>query len=250
MPFPSSPAAYILTDVLTGVFYIGSTGNLRSRMYSHRSALERGSHDNSNLQSIYSGWNNIKIEYYPCASLDAARRKEASLLRFSRHDSDLANIGTGAYSLWGDGMPDEYRERIRITSREYASRPENRERIRQMNLNRSRDQVLASMAKARAAQGPISEETRRKMSEAWHRNGGISQETRQKMNLARARREMHFSPTARARQLEACQKSIMIEGIRYPSIASAARALGLGESTIAYRIRSENRPDWNYISGD
>jgi len=243
----SIPAAYVLTDVVTGMFYVGSTGNLSARLSSHRSKLNRGVHDNHIFQRSYSGWHNIQIEYVEYSTLDSARRHEQSLLDFHAGDPLFANIGTGSTGVWAGGMPEEYRHHLIEASRRFALQPQNVERVRQMNFARPREQVIANMAKARAAQGPASEETRRKMSEAWHRNGGISPETRQKMNEANARREVHFTPTARARQLETCQKAIVIEGVSYPSIATAAKILGLGESTIAYRLKSENRPDWNYL---
>lgn len=239
--------AYVLTDVVTGTFYVGSTGNFNARLSSHKSKLNKGIHDNHIFQRSFSGWHNIQIEYIDFPTLDAARQHEQSLLDYHAGDPLLSNIGTGSTSLWGNGMPEEYRQNLIESSRRYARQPQNVERVRKMNFERPREQVLANMAKARAAQGPASEETRRRMSESWHLRGGISPETRRKMNEANARREVHFSPTARARQLEVCRKAIVIEGVFYPSIAAAAKVLGLGESTIRYRLKSENRPDWNYL---
>lgn len=240
-------ATYVLTDIVTGVFYVGSTSDLRARLYSHRSKLDRGCHDNRNFQNVYSGWHNIKIEYFTCADLHSARVKEESLLRFHRSDDLLANIGTGAFALWGQGMPDEQRERIRESSRRVGSSTENVERLRRLNFERPREEVLRNMAAARAAQGPASEETRRRMSESWHARGGITPDTRAKMIEANSRRETHFTPYARANQKKACQKPVMIDGIRYSGVTEAALALGIGQTTVSYRLKSERFETWIYL---
>ncbi len=246
MQFPAVPAAYVLTDVLTNVFYIGSTGNLNARMNSHRSTLERGVHDNYNFQQVYSGWHNIQIEYYPRFTLDAARRQEESLLMFHSGDDLMANIGTGVYSVWGGGMPNEYRERNRITSRYHALKPENVARIQTINASRSRDETARNLERARLAKGLVSEITRQRMSDAWHASGGISPETRKKMTEANLRRSVHFSDEVRDRQRKACQRPVIIEGIHYQSVTDASDILGLGQSTISYRLKSSRFVDWIY----
>lgn len=247
MTFESVCATYVLTDVVTGTFYIGSTSDLRARLYSHRSTLDRGCHDNRNFQRVYSGWHNIRIEYFTCADLHSARMKEESLLRFHNGDDLLANIGTGAFAVWGQGMPDEQREIIRESSRKIGSRPENKERLRRINFERPREDVLRNMALARSAQGPVSEETRRKMSQSWHDRGGISPETRSKMTESNRKREIHFTPDARAKQKRACQRPVMIDGIRYPGVTEAAIALGIGQTTVSYRLKSDRFETWIYL---
>ncbi|MNT17418.1 GIY-YIG catalytic domain protein [compost metagenome] len=243
---PACSAAYILTDIVSGMYYVGSTVNLRARLYSHYSKLEAGGHDNHNFQRCYSGWHNIHIEFIECNSLESARRTESSLLKFHCGDDLLCNIGTGA-STWEFGMPEEYREHLRQTSRRYATRPEVLERWNRMNANRPRERVLEYARIARESRGPVSDETRQRMSDAWHRNGGISEETRRKMTEANARREIHFTPEARTRQRQACLRPVSIEGIHYQGVTEAANALGIGQTTVSYRLKSERFEKWIYL---
>lgn len=246
MRFPKRPAAYILTDMNTGMFYIGSTVNLNARIASHRSKLRRGVHDNFRFQQIFSDWQNIEVTYYLRETIDAARTHEDALIKFHAGDELMLNIGTGAFSVWSGGMPEEYRELNRESSRNYASLPKNRERWSEYNRTRPREELLEVLKRARSMRGPVSDETRQRMSESWHRRGGISPETRKKMTEANSRREIHFTEEARRLQKKACQKPIEIEGMYYQSVTEAAKSLGIGQSTVSYRIKSKGFPNWRY----
>ena len=242
---PAVPAAYILTEVTSGMFYVGSTVNLRMRLHSHLSELEKGIHHNPYFQRVYRGWDNIQVEYYECDNAYAARRYEDNLLRFHRGDELFANIGTSSSTPWSEDIPDSYIERVRATSRDYAMRPENLERWTRMNATRSRETTLDYLQRARDARGPVTEQTRERMSES-ARARGISPETRRKMTEANSRREVHFTPEAKQRQRQACQKSVVIEGIHYSGVTEAAQALGINQTTVSYRLKSERFTDWVY----
>lgn len=45
---------------------------------------------------------------------------------------------------------------------------------------------------------------------------------------------------------EANSKPVIIDGIRYSSATEASKALGIGNTTIGYRLNAKTFPEWNY----
>ncbi|MCY1292462.1 group I intron endonuclease [compost metagenome] len=203
-------AAYILFNVVNGFFYVGSSTDLRERLYRHRYQLDNGKHDNYILQRSYTCWEDIEITYYPVSSESKARFIEQDLLRFHRNDPLLANLGTGAYCTWGDGMPDEFKQQIRQS------------KLGTIISQEARDKI------SRALKGkPKSPEHIRKAAEA--QRGRICTEDMRELLRDRSRKT-----------------PVSIDGIVYESRLDAARKLGVGRGTVHGRLQSDNYPTWKY----
>lgn len=203
-------ATYVIRNIVNGVYYIGSTVNLRERLYRHRYQLERGIHDNHIFQSSFTSWFDYEISYYKMPDVTAARNREQDLLRFHRGDFYLANIGTGAFGTWDDGMPYELRESIRKAKLGSILSPEHRDRI-----------SMAMRGK------PKSPEHARRVGEA-QRGKVYSGETIDRMRAA------------------ARKSAVSIDGIVYESRLDAVRKLNIGRGMLDFRLRSDNYPHWKY----
>jgi len=82
--------AYRITHVLSGVFYIGSSGNIDSRYRQHRSELKRGNHPSSLLKIVYRYGDILELEIFPTIDRDSAYRKEQEILNYHYHDLKCA----------------------------------------------------------------------------------------------------------------------------------------------------------------
>lgn len=77
--------AYTLTHVPTGFFYIGSTSNIKQRLREHRSRLADGTHHNVNFLKVFTGWDDVAVDFAVCKNREVAYALEQlSLDRLSR----------------------------------------------------------------------------------------------------------------------------------------------------------------------
>ena len=81
-----------------------------------------------------------------------------------------------------------------------------------------------------------SEEVRRKMSE---RLTGVSKSDKHKAKLSAANKGTRPSDATIAASVAAKSKAVEVNGVVYPSSREAGRVLGIGKSTILYRIKSK-----------
>lgn len=56
------PAAYILEPESTGLFYIGSSGDVRTRVLRHQVNLEAGQHHSQKLQGAFAHDDGLTVE--------------------------------------------------------------------------------------------------------------------------------------------------------------------------------------------
>ena len=88
---------YKLIDRKTGVYYIGSTGNLRKRLAQHLSDLSRGQHRNTRLQQHTNDDTVWELEVaYIVSDRDEAYAVEQQLLDLSKEDPKCLNISVKA----------------------------------------------------------------------------------------------------------------------------------------------------------
>lgn len=83
---------YTLTHLPSGHFYIGSSINLRGRIYNHMHALNKGSHANHRWQQVYTDWKDIHIEEFHTDTEEDARRCEQLLINEHFHDPFCCNL--------------------------------------------------------------------------------------------------------------------------------------------------------------
>lgn len=92
--------AYMLTHVLSGRFYIGSSSNLYFRTKYHEHKLRVGTHEVTALQSDYNQDSDIVFKYWITDTEEQARRTEEELVSFYWTDVNLYNQ---AYLIPGVG---------------------------------------------------------------------------------------------------------------------------------------------------
>lgn len=211
--YPKTPGAYILTHEPTGRFYIGSSGDLRSRLLDHRRLLIRGVHGNKNLLDCFTEWGDIDIKYELFDFRSEAYRREDELLGYFHGQPLCCNVGRDPHGAFIGGMPEETKHKLRLA-----------------NLGRRHSDEFKQKCSIRLTGHRLSEETRRRISEA---NLGKSFSDEIRLNMREAK-----TLTA--------GKSIIIKGIRYRSYAEAVRALGIHESTIRQRVANKSSlfDDW------
>lgn len=91
---------------------------------------------------------------------------------------------------------------------------------------------------------PVSEETRRKQSEA-HSGVNLSFESRAKMSSSR--RGVPLNEERKANLVAVSKKALMGDGVKYESAAECARITGIGQSSITRRLTNPNYPGWYMI---
>lgn len=199
----TSPGCYTLTHMPTGIYYIGSTKNLKQRHDTHKTLLNRGKHASKRLQEVFTCWRDIRFEYTVSDTVADARAKEQSLLDRHHSRSLCANVAAGAITPWSHGVPDDIRQRFSESSRGnlhakgHVVSPEAREAVRLANTGLKR-----------------------------------SPETIAKMREAKSSEPSKAASEQRRRQ-------VTIDGKTYASLSIAGAAFGIDASGVRYRINSK-----------
>lgn len=198
-------AVYQIRNVVSGKFYIGSTGNLYERWRKHKNKLRAGTHPNSKLQASWNkhGEDAFKFELLEeFSSIAAMEKAEQALLD--------AHLGTSACYNLAQWVAAPMRGRVgalhpsygkpilaatkvvlsAATKRQWAeSDPRTGARHSEETKAKISEKVQIALAEGRGGKFIPSEETRRKMSEALKGNqcakGHIrSEEHRRKLSEA------------------------------------------------------------------
>jgi group I intron endonuclease len=245
---------YVITDLNTGSYYVGSTGELDKRLDRHERELYNGTHHNQLLQQLFDAGHEMRASIQEYDSREEAYKCEDHLIRRGTFNKKCLNIGTQA--IGGDNLtrhPDreDIISRIGDSLRLRLERMTEEERVqvygRQGESNgmfgRSHTaEVIARLSDIQRgnsyATGSVrSEETRKRLSEIASARTGESNpffgrshtlETRAKLSEAR---KGNIPPNT---------LSVVIDGVVYPSLAEAGRQLGIPVPTIHYRIKSKN----------
>ena len=169
MKTPKDPGVYILQNNQTLETYVGSTGNLKERLYTHRSALLNGKHANTKLQEAFSkdpdNWDFAKIliaepDNTPEENRAIALELEQELITEFRQSPLLLNIRSSVY-----GVADS--EEIARRNKERVWTDESKQKLRESATGRK-----------------ASEETKQKISNG--RKGRVfSTESREKLSQSK-----------------------------------------------------------------
>lgn len=245
---------YVITDLNTGSYYVGSTGELDKRLDRHERELNAGNHHNLILQQLHDAGHEMRVSTHEFPTREEAYACEDHLIRQSTLNRRCVNIGSTA--IGGDNLTrhpnrEDIVARIGNASRLRMSGLDEEERRRLYGkpgesnpmFGRTHTQeALERISQANRgnshAKGSVrSEEQRQRLSEmASQRTGDSnsfygrthSHETRMKLSEAR---KGNVPPNA---------LSVIIDGVIYPSLAEAGRQLGIPVPTIHYRIKSKN----------
>lgn len=104
---PRLPGVYVITHEPTGIYYVGSTGNLYERRSNHIGGLRRHRHVNKRLQDTWGGLlDDYTFKFEACNSRDEALDLEQEVLDKLWDMPLCANVGNDARIGWKHGtMP-------------------------------------------------------------------------------------------------------------------------------------------------
>lgn len=103
---------YVIRHSASGGFYIGSTVNYIHRQRQHLSNLQQNTHENKNLQRLYSDSPGLTWEFTQCNDRESALLLEESMIRQHWGNPKLCNIAFGKSGWHAGTMPDEVRQKI------------------------------------------------------------------------------------------------------------------------------------------
>lgn len=190
-------------------FYEGSTANLYHRVKDHESKLRKGSHKSPAVQKAYDEAGRVVFEVQRTTNRQAAFEEEQRRLDASHGNPFCLNTSPDARKTVLSSDPSA----LRTYSPRGPHSPEHIAKIKEAAQNRP----------------PISEETRRRLSES-HKGATLSEEHKEKIRL-----------TAQGSGL-----AVNIEGVNYSSVKDAARQLKMDPGTLRSRVFSNNEKfkDW------
>lgn len=125
LDLPKLPAIYKLFDIQTGKFYIGSSMNLRHRIYNHNYRFNKNIHSNPIMQAL---WNKDKSRLYIEIQFFFNEISKENLLKYEQLSLDASKVGTNPMCM--NVLP--------IAGSHFGVKrsPETREKLRKINLGR------------------------------------------------------------------------------------------------------------------
>lgn len=249
---------YKLTMDGCKAFYIGSTRNPKSRMSSHRTSLKRGNHDNYRIQEAWdkSGSKELTMEILFYGSMEDAEATELALLRGSADSPDLTNICVQQLKGVDYGRIKNPEEALK--RRSAAAKGERNPMFGKTHTPEVRER-LSKFFKGRpnpSARHPLSEETKRKLSISKRLNPLLGPKNpfygkKHPPELLEHIRQKHIARYKKNAELgipHAQAAGIEIDGVEYISQTAAAKALGVCNALITYRLkRPEKYPNYKSL---
>lgn len=261
--------AYLIRHVPTGVFYVGSTGDLKHRLRKHKEALCRGNHPNTRLQEVWNlnplfsvSFNPVEDDGSPFevlrekaydaeqALLDEHWGSEFLLNRSNDARNPLAEVVTNSdesnrkrsesmIRRWED---EEYRDRVSKLLGEHRRTDEAKQRQSEISTAFWSDPMQRIRQSAAMNNPETMAENIRKNKERWD-----DPEHRKKMLDQRQTPEYQ----EKFRQgIQGRMKRVSIDGVIYESLIDAARKLKARVATIAARCRSSKFPNYFIVPLD
>lgn len=253
---------YIIEIEGSDKYYIGSTGNIKQREHSHRHQLKHGNHSNAGLQELWNAGAKFTFNIVDMGSREKMYRVEQRLISSSRDDVKMLNVGL---SIKGGDNLTRNPKRLEII-----------QRITLSILKRYREQTQEERAKhsarVKGVLNPMygkrhSAEVRKRQSElmighSYNKGRKLSEQHVRQMSergklLVGEKNpffgKKHSEETRRilseknTGQAPTRWNSIEIDGIPYKTQTEAAKALGVSNPTITYRLKSKNPLYSGYI---
>lgn len=260
------PAAYILTHESTGMFYIGSSGNIKVRLAAHKNTLARGVHDSTTLQELYAHDDEMSVEILKTRNKEEALNLEQQLLDEHYGQPFCINKAKDA-RVSGKGIypTDEVREKQSKAHLGQKRSPESINKQRQAMLEHWSDVDVKAARSASQKESWAGNSTRRdaqsqKMTERWKTNDfkSVRKAAMEKYwdNNPEKRDERRAKMTGRVFSQESLERmkkaqelrgsQVSINGVIYPTLSEAGRQLNISQATVSYRVNSndEKFKDW------
>lgn len=201
---------YIISHPTSGKFYVGSSRNLYARKIHHLSELNLRKHGNRNLQEAFNISPFINFLYF---LTDDYINEEQKILNEYSAAGILFNIATDAlYSFKNQIITEETKQKMREAALKKEPYWEHLKKLHQSNIGSKR-----------------TEEQKQNIS---------------KMLIGKPLSELHRQSIIRAHE-KYC-KAVVIDGIEYSSLKTAAQAHNVSYVTVRNRANDEKFSDWKW----
>lgn len=256
--------AYLLVDVKTGKFYVGSSQNVTKRIERHLRELKAGEHHCSNLQDIWDKNQFLEEYVYPTETREEAYALEQELL--NKHDGSDLLLNIGRSVKGGDNLTNNpRREEIIAKMRESIIERYSSMSLQERKIFGSKGEKNGMWGKAHTAEArekiskanlgnkhrlglPLSDEHKKLLSEmASQRTGeknpffGMNHSDETKKRISETKKLQGLKPTN--------SRQVLIEGVIYESVTEAGRQLGIAPALLVHRLQStkEKYSSYQYL---
>lgn len=218
------PALYLIY-FNTYDFYVGCTKIIKSRINQHRGYLRSGTHVNKVLQEKYNTLGEDNIDFYilTCKSREEARDIERAFLKENYNDDRYLNITSTSRGLTYGGRIDKLRKFARSTTQ--------RIKVGKASRKNWKDPVYREKVLSKTSEGiTVDNVYYYSVREASRKTGFSIQDLRRNLK--------NGIVDSKDIQLRTKTKSVMAEGMRYEKVGDAAKAYGVKDNTMTWRLKS------------
>jgi len=220
------PCAYLMHHLKTDKIYVGSSGIFKERKYRHMYRLKSGKHTNANLTECYNEDTWFAFYIQPFNTREEAQAKEDELIKQYLNSGFLLNISPDAYNQTGFKHSEETKRKMS----ELRQTDEMRELSRKNAVGyKFTDEQRANLSAA--MKGHVISEKNRQITSALFKGVPRNEEAKAAMKAAALKRFPKCS----------------LDGVVYDNVTAASKILGIGKSTIDYRIVCDNPLYKNWI---
>lgn len=119
--FKTEPGVYKITNTITNDTYIGSTVNVKGRIYYHKTDLEKNKHINPHLQSAWNkyGADNFNFSVFAYCLLEDRLALEQKMINKYKTRNQLYNIFLKAGSPLGSRHSEKTKQKQSLARKEY-----------------------------------------------------------------------------------------------------------------------------------
>jgi len=211
-------AAYIMTHVASGMIYIGSSSHVVKRHFRHKQDLKNNAHQNKTVQKLYNQSPDFEFFYYVALDKEHALSIEQQLIDHYKSTGKLINKFLDVrHPNKGGTISNEFKQKLR-----------------EINLGKT-----------------LSENTRSKIGASLR---GRRHSDERKAYLS-SRLKGHKKTTVNRDRFIADRQSkfgkkVLIDGVEYPGLGAASRAVGVSIPCIRGRAKSSKWPTWSFMEAD
>lgn len=211
----SFPATYVIEHLPTGRVYVGSSGDLYTRLNKHRRSLERGAHRNPEFQSLVESLSELSVSYTPMDTREEALSFEQMLLtELNNTDGLLVNIGLDVKSVFkGRTHNEETRSLLRERTTEHFSDSKSRLRHSERLKKKWRDPEYRKKHEGKKLDLSTKKSISARLKSAWS------------------------DPERRKRIIDARAIPVTVDGVVYKNLPEASKRLGIPKTTLFDRIK-------------
>lgn len=164
---------YAIWNSVLDKIYIGQAYNIRKRWKDHRAAFKNSYHSNRYLQAAYDKYEDFELVFYVIEFCDKLKLDELEQYWMDHYKSYDRNLGYNLSPTAGSSVGYKHSEE---TLANWSKQRKGKKRSEQAKL------AIKEGWKKRKANGPVSEETKKKLSES---HIGIKRNEEFKINMSK-----------------------------------------------------------------